>query len=468
MRRHSFIVLVAGALAAAAVPPVLAQQQQQQKEKPPAPGPAKNFVVPTAQHFTLPNGMQVTLVPYGQVPKVDVELVIYGGHALEHADQVWLSDLMGDMMLEGTTTKTAAQVNDAVATMGGSLDLNTGADATYIGADVLSDSGAALVALIADVARHPRFPASELPRLKADRARQLTIALSEPRNMATARFRAVLYPNHPYGRLFPTTQMLDGYTLEQIRAFYDSSFDAARAHLYVAGRFDSTAMERAIRTAFGDWRAGTPISLPVPKPVDVRSLHIIDRPGAVQSTIYMGLPVIDPSNPDWIALQVTNALLGGSFASRITENIREQKGYTYSPISIVSTRYRDAYWAEIADVTTNVTGASLKEIFGEIDRLRSNAPSVEELSGIQHYMSGIFILQNSSRAALVNQLEFVDLHGLGRQYLSDYVQRVFAVTPQDVQRITQQDIDPQRMTIVVAGDRSKIDAQLAPYGTGEP
>lgn len=464
MRTPRFAVLVCGMLTAAS--PVLAQQQP--KETPPPPGPAKDFVVPPARHFTLGNGMQVTLVPYGQVPKVDVELVVYGGHALERADQVWLSDLMGDLMLEGTTTKTAEQVNTAVATMGGSLELNTGADATYLGADVLTESGPALVALLADVARHPRFPASELPRLKADRERQLTIALSEPQNMATARFRAVLYPSHPYGRLYPTQKMLEGYTLPQIRAFYDSSFGAARAHLYVAGRFDSTAMEQAIRTAFGEWTAGTPVSLPVPDPVDTRSLHVIDRPGAVQSTIYMGLPVSDPSNPDWVALEVTNALLGGSFASRITENIREQKGYTYSPVSIVSTRYRDAYWAEIADVTTNVTGASLKEIFGEIDRLRTQAPSVDELRGIQNYMSGVFILRNSSRGALVNQLEFVDLHGLGRQYLSDYVHRVYAVTPQDVQRITQQDIAPQRMTIVVAGDRSKIDAQLAPYGTIQP
>jgi Predicted Zn-dependent peptidases len=355
-----------------------------------------------------------------------------------------------------------------VARMGGSLQLTTGADATYLGADVLSDSGPDLVALIADVARHPRFPASELARLKADRVRQLTIALSEPQNMANARFRAVLYPNHPYGRLYPTQQMLEGYTVQQIRDFYDANFGAARSHLYVAGRFDARAMEDAIRSAFGDWATGAPTSLPVPTAVATRSLHVIDRPGAVQSTIFMGLPVIDPSNPDWVALEVTDALLGGSFASRITSNIRESKGYTYSPYSYVSARYRDAYWVETADVTTNVTGASLKEIFGEIDRLRHEAPSVEELRGIENYLSGVFILQNSSRGAVISQLQFVDLHGLGPQYLSEYVKRVFAVTPQDVQRIAQQDIDPQRMTIVIAGDRSKIDAQLAPYGTIQP
>lgn len=460
MHSHRLTALAAAVLIAT---PALAQ-----KQTPPPPGPAKNFVVPPARHFVLGNGMQVTLVPYGQVPKVNVELVVYAGHAAERPDQVWLSDLMGDLLQEGTTTRTARQVNDAVARMGGSLQLTTGADATYLGADVLSDSGPDLVALIADVARHPRFPASELARLKADRVRRLTIALSEPQNMANARFRAVLYPNHPYGRLYPTQQMLEGYTVQQIRDFYDANFGAARSHLYVAGRFDARAMEDAIRSAFGDWAAGAPTSLPVPTAVATRSLHVIDRPGAVQSTIFMGLPVIDPSNPDWVALEVTDALLGGSFASRITSNIRESKGYTYSPYSYVSARYRDAYWVETADVTTNVTGASLKEIFGEIDRLRHEAPSVDELRGIENYLSGVFILQNSSRGAVISQLQFVDLYGLGPQYLSEYVKRVFAVTPQDVQRIAQQDIDPQRMTIVIAGDRSKIDAQLAPYGTIQP
>jgi predicted Zn-dependent peptidase len=447
---------------------LLAAPARAQKQTPPPAGPPRDFVAPPSRHFVLDNGMQVTLVPYGTVPKVEVQLVVYAGHASERADQVWLSDLMGDLLLEGTTTRAAAQVNDAVARMGGALQLTTGADATYIGADVLADSGPALVGLIADVIRHPRFPASELERLKTDRVRELTIATSDPQNIASARFRAVLYPNHPYGRLFPTEQMLRGYTLRQILDFYDANVGAARSHLYVAGRFDAGAIERAVRSAFGPWKPGPMISLPVPSPVAARSLHVIDRPGAVQSTIYMGLPVIDPSNPDWVPLEVTNALLGGSFASRITSNIREDKGYTYSPRSTVSARYRDAYWVEMADVTTDVTGASLKEIFGEIDRLRREPPSTSELRGIQNYLAGTFIRQNSSREDVVSQLEFVDLHGLGRQYLSSYVQRVYAVTPQEVQRMAQTYIDPQHMTIVVAGDRARVEAQLAPYGQIQP
>ena len=184
----------------------------------------------------------------------------------------------------------------------------------------------------------------------------------------------------------------------------------------------------------------------------------------MQSTIYVGLPTVDPSSPDYVPLTVANALLGGAFASRITSNIREQKGYTYSPFSTVSSRYHDAYWVEVADVTTNVTGASLKEIFGEIDRLRREPPSAQELRGIQNYLAGTFVLRNSSRAGIINQLAFVRLQGLGDSYLTNFVKNVYAVTPAEVQRIAEKYLLPDRMTIVVAGDRKVVSEELKPYG----
>jgi predicted Zn-dependent peptidase len=223
-------------------------------------------------------------------------------------------------------------------------------------------------------------------------------------------------------------------------------------------------MKQAITRNFENWMRGADPITNVPKPVSTRSIHLIDRPKAAQSTIYLGLPVVDPSNKDYIALDVTNAILGGSFASRITSNIREQKGYTYSPYSNLSSRYRDAYWAEIADVTTKVTGPSIKEIFYEIDRLRKEPPTAEELQGIKNYLAGIFVLQNSSRSGVINQLAFLDLHGLGDDYLTTYVQKVFAVTPADVQRIAQTYLTPDKMTLVVVGDKSIVAEQLAAFG----
>src|SRR5262249_15789913 len=225
-------------------------------------------------------------------------------------------------------------------------------------------------------------------------------------------------------------------------------------------------MDSAARKAFGDWKKGTPAVVNVPKPNTTRAFEVVDRPGAVQSTIYVGMPVVDPSSPDYIPLAVTNSLLGGSFGSRITSNIREQKGYPYSPFSQVSTRYRNAYWAEIADVTTNVTGPSLKEIFGEIERLQKEPPSAAELKGITTYLSGTFVLQNSTRPGIVAQLEFVDLHGLPGDWLNRYTAAVNAVTPADVQRMTQKYILPEKATIVVVGDQKVIGEQIAPYRKG--
>src|SRR5437868_6287528 len=253
--------------------------------------------------------------------------------------------------------------------MGGSVDVNVGADITHIAGDVLSEYGPKMVALLADVAMHPLLPASEIDRLKKDQLRTLTIQKSQPQPIAREQFLKALYPNHPYGRLFPTEQMIEGYTIEDVQKFYKDNFGAARTHVYVAGKFDPAAMRKAITQAFSSWSHGPDPLIDVPKPVTKHDLALIDKPGAVQSTVFIGLPTIDPSNEDYVPLQVMNAILGGSFGSCITSNIFEQKAYIDSPFSQLSTRYRDAYWVEVADVTAQFTGASIKEILYEIDRL---------------------------------------------------------------------------------------------------
>lgn len=459
MKKHLIIicVLLVGLL-------LEAPAQGQQKEKPPEGGTPKPFTLPQKQTFTLKNGMQVTLVPYGTVPKVTVSASVRAGNLNEGADQVWLANITGLMLKEGTTSRTAEQIAQEAAGMGGQINVNVGADLTSISGDVLSEFGPDLVNLIADVVEHSLLPASELPRMKTDRLRQLAIARTQPFPLANERFRSLLYPNHPYGRIYPTEEMINHYTIDDVKKFYQDNFGAARTHLYVAGRFDAATMKKAITQAFESWPRGSASVENIPKPVTARTIHLIDRPGAAQSTIILGLPVVDPSNPDYVALQVTDALLGGSFASRITSNIREAKGYTYSPSSQVSSRFRDAYWFERADVTTAVTGPSLKEIFYEIERLQKEPPTDEELQGIKNYMAGIFVLQNSSRQGVISQLAFVDLHGLGDNYLTTYVQRVMAVTPKDVQRMTQTYLQGNKMTLVVVGDKSKIAEQVGAFG----
>jgi zinc protease len=461
----SAIFVFAASLASAQAP----AQAPAQKQTPPAGSAPKPFNVPAHESYTLPNGMRVTLVPYGNIPKVAVSLTVRAGNLNEPQDVLGVADITGELLKEGTKTLSAQALAEAAARMGSSLSVTVGADETAIDVDVLSEYGGRAVSLVSDVAMHPLLPESELARLKADLLRQVLVAKSRPGQIALARFRKLLYGDHPYGEILPTEASLNKISIDDARKFYATNYGAERAHLYVAGKFDVADVKKAIAAGFSDWSKGTAPVLNVPHPKTEHLLDVTDRPGAPQSTIYVGLPVIDPTNPDNIPLTVTNALLGGSFSSRITSNIREQKGYTYSPTSQLSRRYHDAYWAEIADVTTTATGPSLKEIFGEIDRLQKEPPGAAELKGIQSYMSGLFVIQNSTRQALIGQLRNVDLQGLGEDYLKNYVQRVNAVTPDDVQHMTAKYIKPEQMTIVVVGDKSKITEQLAPYaGPPEP
>jgi zinc protease len=442
---------------------------QAQKQSPPQGGPAKAFTVPAHETYTLPNGMKVTLVPYGIIPKVTVSVTIAAGSADEAKDHQGVAGLTADLMKEGTEKLTSNQLADEAARMGSTLDVSSAYDRTDAGLDVLSEFGPDAVRLLSDVLMYPRLPESELDRLKNDKLRQIAVGKSQPQTIALVRFRKILYGDHPYSVVLDAEDDVKKIVIQDIRQYVAANFSPQRAHLYVAGKFDAPAVKMAIADSFGAWKTAAsarPAHVPTPNPQ--RVLDVTDRAGAPQSTIIIGLPVTTADSPDAIPLQVTNALLGGSFNSRITANIREQKGYTYSPFAAISSRYHDSYWDEQADVTTKFTGASLKEIVAETNRLASEPPSAAELKGIQAYLSGLFILRNSSRGALIGQLQTVDTLGLRDDYLTTYVAKVNAVTPADVQKITAQYLKPASMTIVVVGDKSKITEELAPYENGKP
>jgi len=439
-----------------------------QKQSPPEGGPARAFTVPAHEMYTLPNGLKVTLVPYGILPKVTVNLEITAGSADEGKDHQGVAGLTADLLKEGTEKLTAGQLADEAAGMGGSLDTNSSYDRTDVDLDVLSQFGPDAVRLLADVIIHPRLPESELARLKNDQLRQIALGSSQPQTIALIRFRKILYGDHPYSVVLPSEADVKKVTIQDVKDYAGSNFNPRRAHIYVAGKFDGTTVKKAIADSLGTWNAsGSERQANVPRPNVQRMLDLTDRAGAPQSTIMIGLPVATADSPDGIPLQVTNALLGGSFNSRITANIREQKGYTYSPFGAISNRYHDSYWVEQADVTTKFTGASLKEIVAEVNRLAAEPPSADELKGIQNYLSGLFVLRNSGRGPLIAQLQSVDTLGLGEDYLKTYVGKVNAVTPDDVRKMTAQYLKPGSMTIVVVGDKAKITEQLDPYESGK-
>lgn len=432
----------------------------QEKEMPPQGGTPKNFTLPAKEVVEYDNGLKLVMVPYGAIPKASIRISVKTGNINENADQVWLCDLLTDLMQEGSTNRSAQQIADEIAGMGGNLNIGVGAHTSSLSASVLYEFAPDAINLMADVLRNPKWPETELDRLKSDMKRSLAVQLSRPRAQAMRDFYATLYPDHPYGRVYPSDEQIDGYTVADIQDFYDSNFGALRTTVYIAGNFDKEAVKSAVETALADWKAGEAASFPVAQPATSAKVQIIDRPGAPQSTIYFGLPVPDPSHPDYLALDVTNSILGGSFASRITSNIREDKGYTYSPTSVLAANYKTGLWYEMADVTTEHTGASLTEIKNEIQRLQDEPPTQEELDGIINYESGIYVLQNSSPGGIIGQMIFLDTHELDESFLSNKVANMHAVTPDKVSELTRKYIKPENMTLIVVGDKEKIEDQI--------
>jgi predicted Zn-dependent peptidase len=439
---------------------VSAQNQQM-----PTPGTPRDFNLPPVNSFELDNGLKVTLVKYGDIPKTTVRLVVRSGNLNEAENDVWLSDFTGNLMKEGTITKTGNQIADEVAGMGGDLSISTGIETTSISTDVLAEYVGQAVNLIADVVMNPVFPETETARLRNDLLRNLNIQRSEPSNIAYELFSRVMYGNHPYGRIFPEPDMIKSFDAAKAKNFYNANFGARRSHLYIAGVFDEEQAEKVIRAAFGKWTSGVEPLINIPTTAPKNMIYFADRPGAPQSVLYIGLPTIDPSNKDYLPLILTNEILGGSFTSRITLNIREDKGYTYSPYSDVTSRYRTAYWMQFAEVATPVTVPSIREIFKEIKKLTDEGVSEKELNGMKNYVCGVFVLRNSSRQGIISQLSFLDLHGLNLDYITNYISNIRSITTGDVQRIMKTYLNPSQMTIVIAGDRQKIGKDVEQFGT---
>lgn len=454
---------LAVALAASAAVPALARAQDAAtapaRETPPPPGTPRELALPAIETYRLANGMQVTLIPFGSVPKVTLSLRIRAGVFDE--EKFGVSDFTAALMNEGAAGQSAVAIAQRAGDMGGAVGVGNGQEFFSAGISVLSEFGPEATRLLADVVRRPNLPESELPRIKQDALRNLAIARTSPQSLAGDAFTKTFLAGHPFGHGMMTEEEINAITIADIRRFHADKLGARRAHLYVAGQFDAAAMRQAIEAAFGDWQEGPEPILRPASPASKLNVVLIDRPDAPQSTIYMGVPLPDPvAFADRIPMSVANEVLGGSFTSRITLNLREDKGYTYSPSS--SAGYGSGYgqWVLAADVTSAHTGDSLREVFKEIRELASAPPPPEELQAKQNSLAGMWVLRTATRGGLISSLAYYDSFGLPRTELEHYVGKVRAVAPQDVSRLIGQYLKPDVMTLVVVGDLKTVRPQL--------
>jgi zinc protease len=389
---------------------------------------------------------------------VSIAVVTQVGLINEGPGEDALAYLTADLMKEGAGGRSSEQIAEEAASMGGSLAVAAATDTTAARINVLSDFGPRALRLLADVVRKPLLPGSEFPRIQAAFLRNLAVGKSRASFLAEDGLARAMFPaGHPYGRAFPDDASVKKHTAEDVRRFHGAQFGAGRSRIYVVGKFDRAGMKQAIEQAFGDWAKGPAAIRNVPKMEAKRQVLFFERPNSEQAVVRFAVPVpLDPAQPDYIPMQVADSLLGGSFISRITTNIREEKGYTYSPGSSIRNNYKSAFWAHNSEIANKFAVPAVKEILKEINRLRSEPPSDEELGRIKAEMAGGFVIRNASNAGVLNQLIYVDAQGLTDDYLRTYVDKVQAVKRGDIQRLAETYLNPGKMTYIVVGDKTKL------------
>ena len=429
-------------------------------EKPPQPGEPKNFVLPEKTTYTLDNGLRVTLVPYGKTPKATVVFSNLAGN-YDEGEKAGVADITYELVTKGTADLNAQQIAEQAASMGGQIFAYSSMNNGQLEIDVLSEFAGDAVSLIGKLATASSYTQSEVDKATANMIRSIEVAKSQAQGQSTQAFYEMMYSSHPYSLIYPSIDVLGSITSNDVKAYADANFVAKRSHVYVAGVFDEEAVRKAIANAFSTMPAGNaPKPVIAPEMVDTPMFVLIDRENAPQSTVRMGQRVLTENDEEYIPLSVMNTMLGGMFSSRITTNIRETKGYTYSPRSAVNTYVDASVWYEAADIQAESTGAAINEIVKEIKLIQTEAPSEEELTGVKNYMAGLFVLRNSSRGGVVNQLINLEVNGLPESRLTEYSTLVRAVTAEQISKVATKYLSLDKMSLVVVGDEAQMQSQL--------
>jgi predicted Zn-dependent peptidase len=457
-------------LAVALVAAAATAQERPNRTEPPALGPQPRLTLPVVQERKLDNGLRVMLLEAHDVPLVQVSLLIQAGSADDPAGSFGLASFTAAMLDEGAGTRSALEIADDVEFLGAELGTSSSFDASAVRLNVPARSLEQALPIMADVALRPTFPAAELERLRQERLTALIQTRDDPAGVAPPAFARVLYgAAHRFGTsTIGTTATLEAVTAEQLRAFHAARYRPDNATLIVVGDVTPAAAMPLLERAFGGWRAAASAAraqlTAAPRPA-ARAITIVDMPGAEQSQIRIGTVGVARSTPDYFALQVLNTVLGGSFTSRLNQNLREEHGYAYGARSQFDMRRAPGPFTAAAGVQTDKTAESLTEFFKELEAIRAPI-GAEELGKAKNYLALGLPGDFETLGDLAARVEELVVFGLPNDYYADYTARIAAVTSADVQRAAAAHIDPDKLAVVVVGDRRRIEAPIRALNLG--
>ncbi len=426
--------------------------------------------LPAIQKATLKNGLDVWLVEDHELPLVACNLVVQSGTDHDPLDQPGLASMTAEMLDEGTSSRSALQIAEALDFIGATLSINAFTDGSSVALNTLTKHLDTALDVFADVLINPTFPEKEFERLRQQRITSLLQQKDRPAVIASLTFSRVLYgTKHPYG-LNPsgTEGSLKAMKREDVAQFYRTYYRPNNATLIVVGDVALSDIVAKLDRLLAPWQRAEIPKVPLtPPPPSFRQALLIDKPGAPQSEVRIGTIGTARNTPDFFPLTVMNTVLGGQFSSRLNMNLRERRGFTYGARSSFSfNKYPGPFLASAA-VTTSKTDSAVFEFFYEIERMQRLGVTPEELEFAKKSLTGSFARTFETPAQIASALQSIVLYNLPMDYFNSYLRNINNVTLDDVSRVAADYLDSSRMIVVVVGDAKTVRAGLEKLNIGK-
>ncbi|CAN5127507.1 hypothetical protein BH20ACI2_BH20ACI2_23490 [soil metagenome] len=432
---------------------------------PPEPLEPIPFDIPRPFETTLDNGLRIIVFENDRLPLISYRLAFNLGDINDPVDALGLTSAMASLLSEGTRDYSSRQLAEKIERLGASISTNSSDDFMIVAASSLSLYRTEILQLLAEIVLTPTFPEDELDLYRRNTVEHLKFQRSQPNFLAGEQAARLLYGDHPYSKVSPRAEDIEKLDRQTLIEFHARTLVPNNAIFIVVGAVDRPEFLAEMNDLFGGWQPGDP---PVekfasPPSRSARTLTIVDRPGSAQSNIVIANLAIKRTDPDYFPTIVMNQVLGAGASSRVFMNLREEKGYTYGAYTRLGAKQLAGDFEATAEVRTEVTGASLKEFFYELDRIRNETVGDDELADARNFLTGVFPLRAETQEGLTNLIVNQHLYGLPDDYLQTYRENVEAVTARDVKRVANLHIRPEEMAVIIVGDAEEILPQAREY-----
>lgn len=435
-------------------------------ERPPRPTEARPVTFPPYEIRTLANGLRVVVVRQTEQPVVSLRMLVRAGAAQDPADKPGVATMVAALLDQGTTTRGATAIADAIDYVGGGLGSGAGSDLSYANAIVIRDDFDFGMELMADVVRNPAFAAEELERQREQVLSGLKVSYQDPDYVATVVVERLIFGFHPYGR--PSTgtpESVAALTRDDLVAFHKRWYQPNNALFAIVGDVGVDQAFAGAERVFGNWPKGSTTDVvPADPPDPTRRIVVVDRPNAVQTEIRVGQLAIQRNHADYMPLNLAVKILGGEGGNRLQGVLRSDRGLTYGASADMDAYQRAGAIVADTDTRTESTAEALRVMVDEFARLQRDPVGQSELGGAQAYLAGNFPLTIETPDAIALQVLNALFYGLNLDDVPKYRERVNAVTPDDIQRVSKAYLRPTRLSIVLVGDASQFVKDLKGAG----